>query len=89
MTAEYKPAPEVAAIAHQLITRVTQHQELVNSHIEYVFIKEAPKSKGRKIGARCELVNGARHRPRPAARTAADSAQCPRMGPVDLVSPAP
>lgn len=58
MSAEYKPAPEVAQIAHQLITRVTHHQELVNSHIEFVFIKEAPKSKGRKVLGRARKVSG-------------------------------
>lgn len=58
MPNEYKPAPDVAEIAHQLITRVTQHQELVNTHIEFVFIKEAPKSKGRKILGRARKVAG-------------------------------
>jgi hypothetical protein len=58
MPNEYMPAPEVAEIARQLIARVTQHHELVNCHIEYMFIKKAPKSKGRvKLGC-VRLVTG-------------------------------
>lgn len=56
--AEYRRAPEVAEIARQLITRVTQHQELVNAHIEYVFIAKAPTSRGRSVLGRARKLTG-------------------------------
>lgn len=58
MAAEYKPAPEVAEIARQLITRVTQHQELVNATILYLFRSEAATSRGRTILGRARKVTG-------------------------------
>lgn len=58
MSAEWRAAPEVAEIARQLIVRVLQHQPLVNVHIEYVFIAEAPKSRGRKILGRARKITG-------------------------------
>ncbi len=56
--AEYRPAPDVAEIARHLISKVEQHHELVNAHIEYVFIDEAPESKGRTIWGRARKVSG-------------------------------
>lgn len=47
MPAEFAKAPEVAEIARQLIVRVPDHHTLVECHIEYMFIAEAPVSKGR------------------------------------------
>lgn len=58
MANEYKPAPEVAEIARQLIARVTQHQPLVDVDITYLFIKDAPKSKGRNVLGRARKVSG-------------------------------
>jgi hypothetical protein len=56
--AEYSPAPTVAEIAHQLIHRVEQHHNLVDAHIEYVFIKEAPKTRGREVWGRARKIGG-------------------------------
>lgn len=58
MSGEWRPAPEVGEIARQLITRVAQHQALVHAHIEYVFIKETPKSRGREIWGRARRISG-------------------------------
>lgn len=58
MPNEYRPAPDVAEIARLLIVRVAQHQELVNARIEYVFIKDAPKSRGRETWGRARKVTG-------------------------------
>lgn len=58
MPAEYRPAPEVAEIARQLITKVTQHQELVNAPIVYLFRSEAAKSRGRIILGRARRITG-------------------------------
>lgn len=58
MPALFKPAPEVAEIARQLITRVVQHQELVNVHIEYLFLEQAQKSGGRTVLGRARKITG-------------------------------
>ncbi len=58
MANEYKPAPEVAEIARQLIAKVSQHQPLVDVDIVYLFIKDAPKSKGREVLGRARKVSG-------------------------------
>lgn len=58
MATEYRPAPEVAEIARQLITRVTGHQELVNAPIVYVFRDEASTTRGRTVLGKARKISG-------------------------------
>jgi hypothetical protein len=55
---EWRSAPEVGAVAHELIARVMQHQPLIDVHVEYVFINEAPTSRGREIWGRARKISG-------------------------------
>lgn len=56
--AMYMPAPEVADIAADLIDTVDRHSDLEHVRIDYVFIDEAPTSKGRIVLGRARKVTG-------------------------------
>lgn len=66
--AEWMPAPEVEAIAESLIEEIDRHMDLGKARIEYVFVRPAPKSKGRTVWGSARKISGlaahlaARHR---------------------------
>jgi hypothetical protein len=53
---QYAPAPEVAAIAARLIDLF--HPHLKGVRIEYVFVNEAPRDRGRRVNGRVRVVSG-------------------------------
>lgn len=56
MPQEYWSAVEVRAIANELI--YSEHTHLGSIRIDYVFLEEAPKAKGREVWGRAKLVSG-------------------------------
>jgi hypothetical protein len=54
----YASAPEVAAIATDLINTVERHNNLAQVRVDYLFIDTAPKSKGRTILGRARKLGG-------------------------------
>jgi len=54
----YRSAPEVAAIAEELIETVKDHADLADVRIEYVFIDKAPTSAGRVVLGRARRIGG-------------------------------
>ena len=56
--ANYRPAPEVKAVADKLIPKYHQHLIDNDVRVDYVFIDKTPKSKGREIWGRCRKVSG-------------------------------
>lgn len=55
--ANYRPAPEVKAIADELIPKFHQHLIDFNVRMEYVFVDKAPKSNGREVWGTCRKVS--------------------------------
>ena len=53
----YRPAPEVRAVADKLIPKFHQHLIDNDVRVDYVFIDKTPKSKGREIWGRCRKVS--------------------------------
>lgn len=58
MTAKYTTAPEVEKIARKLISTVERHQPLDEVRIDFIFIYEAPVSKGRVVLGRARKIGG-------------------------------
>lgn len=56
MAKEFQPAPDVEAIARELIE--LYHSHLGPVRIEYVFVLEAPKVAGKLVWARAKKVSG-------------------------------
>jgi len=64
----WRTAVEVREIGEALIASVGRHSDLQRARIEYVFIDEAPESKGRTVWGRARRISGlpaflARRRP--------------------------
>ena len=57
-SAKHRPAPEVQAIAEELIPKYHQHLIDFSVRLEYVFLDKTPKSKGMEIWGRCRKVSG-------------------------------
>jgi len=57
-SAKYSPAPEVKALAEELITKYHQHLIDFDVKIEYVFVDKTPKSKGREVWGSCKKISG-------------------------------
>lgn len=55
--AVFTPAPEVEAIANDLIPKYHHYLAEFNVRIEYVFIDKTPKSKGKEIWGTCRRVS--------------------------------
>ncbi|MBV1869258.1 MAG: hypothetical protein KUG69_15350, partial [Marinosulfonomonas sp.] len=58
MSAKYMPAPDVEQLARKLIDTVDRHAALDQAHIEFVFIDQAPRSKGRAVLGRARKLGG-------------------------------
>jgi hypothetical protein len=58
MGAMYRSAPEVEKIAERLIATVERHELLGDVRVDYVFIDQAPVSRGRLILGRARKVTG-------------------------------
>lgn len=56
--ADYRRAPEVQAIARDLIDTIEQHKTLASVRIEYVWRDKAAKSKGRTVLAKARKIGG-------------------------------
>lgn len=54
----FDPAPEVEAIANDLIPKYHQHLENFSVQLRYVFVSKAPKFKGREVWGTCRKVSG-------------------------------
>ncbi len=55
--ANFRPAPEVQAIADELIPKYHKHLLDFSVRVEYVFIDKTPKSKGREIWGTCRKIS--------------------------------
>lgn len=55
--ANYHPAPEVKAIAEDLIPKYHQHLIDFSVKMEYIFVDKTPKGKGREIWGTCRKVS--------------------------------
>lgn len=58
MSAEYRWAPEVEAIAKRLIEQVPEHQDLDGVRIVYLFRKKAQSSRGRTVLGSARRISG-------------------------------
>lgn len=54
----WRKAPDVRAIAEDLIASVPEHEALIYARMEYLFIDKAPKSRGRLVLGRARRVGG-------------------------------
>jgi len=57
-SAKYSPAPEVKALADELIPKYHQHLIDFDVKLEYVFVDKTPKSKGREVWGSCKKISG-------------------------------
>ena len=55
-SAKYRPAPEVKAIADDLIPKYHQHLIDFSVKIEYVFVDKTPKTKGIEVWGTCRKM---------------------------------
>ena len=56
MAKEFEPAPEVEEVARDLIN--DYHTHLAPIRIEYVFVNECPKERGKAVWARAKKISG-------------------------------
>jgi hypothetical protein len=54
----YTTAPEVETLARKLINTVDRHEHLADVRVDFIFINEAPASKGRLVLGRARKVGG-------------------------------
>jgi len=58
VSAKYTTAPEVEKLARKLIGTVARHEYLADVRIDFIFIYEAPASKGRIVLGRARKIGG-------------------------------